>query len=196
MRIIETTVYKFSELSPEAKEKAIESFRYINVEDTEWYVFTFEGWYELLESYGFIAPEIYFSGFWSQGDGACFDARIDIKRAFKEYVTEQLLAHNPVKHKKWIFDYIDNYCSVSIKKINYHYSHENTRRIDYSLDDYPHINKSAENFFQWLESRRHDLCCKIYKSLEENYNYLTSDEAVIESIEANDYEFTSEGKMV
>ena len=197
MRIIETPVYKFSELSDEAKEKAIEHCRQINVEDTDWYEFVYEGWYALLKSYGFTDAKIYFSGFFSQGDGACFDARIDIKKAFKKYTLKSLLTGNKVKHARAIANYIDSYCSARIITVNYHYNHERTRRIESSIDrDLPRLNVAVEKFFDWMEEKRLELCRKIYKSLEENYNYLTSDEVVIEAIEANEYEFTSEGKMV
>jgi hypothetical protein len=38
----------------------------------------------------------------------------------------------------------------------------------------------------------------IYKSLEREYNYLTSDEAVAESLDANEYdfEFNEDGELV
>jgi len=39
----------------------------------------------------------------------------------------------------------------------------------------------------------HDLNEEMWKMLREEYEYLTSDEAVIESIEINNYEFTEEG---
>lgn len=42
----------------------------------EWYDFIYDDWKETLENAGFINPEIHFSGFWSQGDGACFDAAV------------------------------------------------------------------------------------------------------------------------
>lgn len=192
MRIIKTPVYKFTELPPEAKEKAIEHCRNFNV-DQDWHEFTFEGWCELLESYGFSGATIYFSGFWSQGDGACFDCKyIDLPQAFNAFAAE-----NPVKHKNWILDYIDSYCSARIITVNHHYSHEKTRRIESSIDrDLPRLNATVEKFFNWIEEKRLELCRKIYKSLEEDYNYLTSDESIIEAIEANEYEFTSEGELV
>ena len=198
MRIIETPVYSFAELSDEAKEKAIESCRQINVEDTDWHEFVYEGWYELLESYGFTEADIYFSGFWSQGDGACFECKyIDLQQSFKEYTLESLLEGNKVKHAAALANYIDSYCSARIITVNYHYSHERTRRIESSVNcDLPRMNAAVENFFDWLEEKRLELCRKIYKSLEESYSYLTSDPTVIEAIEANEYEFTSEGKMV
>ena len=35
----------------------------------------------------------------------------------------------------------------------------------------------------------------IYKQLENEYAYQTSEDAILETIKANDYEFTSDGKL-
>ena len=41
MRILETKVYTFEELSEEAKERAIEKNRFVNVDISEWYYFVY-----------------------------------------------------------------------------------------------------------------------------------------------------------
>lgn len=75
-RIHETTLYSFDELSSEAKETAISSFQeddsYL---DYEWDEYTISDFKTILELIGYYNIECYFSGFWSQGDGACFSAR-------------------------------------------------------------------------------------------------------------------------
>ena len=71
MRTIETTIYEFDELSDEAKKKAIEHFG-------QWWHEDFDGdcikdnWKTKLEELGYENTDILFSGFCSQGDGACF----------------------------------------------------------------------------------------------------------------------------
>jgi hypothetical protein len=42
---------------------------------------------------------------------------------------------------------------------------------------------------------RLDLSQEIYKSLESEYDYLTSDEIIAESLIINEYEFTEDGKI-
>jgi hypothetical protein len=37
-----------------------------------------------------------------------------------------------------------------------------------------------------------DLCDNLYRGLEETYNYLTSDQQVLETLECNGYEFTED----
>lgn len=73
MRTKELTVYSYSELSETAKEKA-RNWYIENCCDYEWYDFILEDWKEKLAEIGFTNAKIYFTGFWSQGDGACFDA--------------------------------------------------------------------------------------------------------------------------
>ncbi len=71
--------FLFSELSSEQKAKVIEKYNDINT-DHDWSQWTIDDWKEKLERQGFLSPEIYFSGFWSQGDGASFTAEIDLEK--------------------------------------------------------------------------------------------------------------------
>ena len=41
-----------------------------------------------------------------------------------------------------------------------------------------------------------DLCSWLYKTLEAEYDYMTSEAAIIETIEANEYEFDENGKRI
>ena len=50
-------------------------------------------------------------------------------------------------------------------------------------------------FEEWITETLRDYARELYKSLEKEYNYLTSEKAIIETIEANDYEFTEDGKI-
>ena len=78
-------VYKFEELSKEAQEKAIENYRDINVDFQGYDETTLEDLKEELEKLGFSSPDICYSGFCSQSDGASFTCTyIDILKFFKE----------------------------------------------------------------------------------------------------------------
>ena len=65
----------------------------------------------------------------------------------------------------------------------------------YSNKVYPHLDKAIREFERWLEGFRIDLCQEIYNSLQKEYESLTTDEAIIETIKCNDYEFTENGKV-
>jgi hypothetical protein len=74
-RVTETTVYQFDELSDEAKEKAREWYRQGNVTTRFWSECTIDDAKEIGKLLGMDIDNIYFSGFWSQGDGACFEGK-------------------------------------------------------------------------------------------------------------------------
>jgi hypothetical protein len=187
MRTIRTKIYLFDELSKEAQNNAIENFRNINVDFCEWFDADFEGFKEDLNELGFINAEISFSGFYSQGDGACFDAKIDASK-FAETINEKRIA-KLIKN-----GYISEF---EISKTSYanHYSHEKTRFVDFDSTGYKNIDEILQSLCEKIEVIRLEKSKEIYKSLEQQYDYLQSDEAVKETIIANDYEFTKDGKQ-
>ena len=133
------TYLQFSELTDKQKEKIIDKNYDINVSDEFWYEYLHEEFENKLKSLGFYKIEIYFSGFSSQGDGACFSA----------------------KHKRGDVD------------TSGRYSHSNTMRSDNDL-----ILKVGRR-----------LADKYYRQLNKEYDRLTSDQAIIETIENNEIEF-------
>lgn len=83
----ERTEFKFSELSDRAKEKARDKYRQ-SYPDYDWWDSSYEDFDKIATMMGIEIgtkpvrlmngktrhdPAIYFSGFWSQGDGACFE---------------------------------------------------------------------------------------------------------------------------
>jgi hypothetical protein len=243
MRTISVNVFKYKELSKKAQEKVLEKYRDINTEDQEWYEFTLDEWKTKLAEKGFTEADIHFSGFWSQGDGACFDARIDVSRLaeavysgkdegfFREVL--QLFADNgPMVLAR-----------IEKNSYGYHYSHANTRYVtvdnemgdaeeeverilEASLTDVPPMLSKWEDggdndvckglvalrlkyqaqayglgtllkkFEVDANELRKNLSNEIYRELEEEYDGLTSDESVIEALEANYYEFDEDGDKI
>lgn len=75
------TGLKFSELSPEAKEHALDKYRYWNTEDSFWSEYLLEDFEKQLEYFGFEGIEVQYSLGYGQGDGACFTAKnIDVAK--------------------------------------------------------------------------------------------------------------------
>jgi hypothetical protein len=87
-QIIETTVYRLFELSPAARENACSWYRQHALTD-DWYDSVFDDFGAIATLLGLQfktrtvrlfgvgpreIPQIFFSGFSSQGDGACFEA--------------------------------------------------------------------------------------------------------------------------
>lgn len=62
----------FWALSDSAKETALDKDDYDRFVFSDWYEYVFEKATAIGNAMGFEMRDIYFSGFWSQGDGACF----------------------------------------------------------------------------------------------------------------------------
>ena len=199
MRTIRTKVYQFSELkTKEAKEKAIEVMRNINV-DYDWWEYVYEDLKRLAAYFGLDVDtkKTYFSGFSHQGQGSSFTADIDIKKmldcvkneTWKEYAPKEKLSFQSVTKEMYrVVDLISAYVEptnreISIKVIC------NTE----AGEAYPNIYAALES----LEELITDVCETInhwfFKTLEAEYDYQTTDEAIIETIEANEYEFKADG---
>lgn len=126
MKTITTTLYSFDELSKKIQEKVLDDLRQIEVEFDNWYDNVYYDWKEKLESKGFIDAKIHFSGFWSQGDGACFDCL--------EFDLDKLMASLELNEMEKA---AVSYCAPSfeIRTNNHHYSHERTRDLIVSWND-------------------------------------------------------------
>ena len=175
MRTIRTKVYKFSELSKSAKQTAIDNLRDINV-DYEWHdMTTDEQTRELIEK-GFEDAKIMFTGFSCQGDGACFsckniDFNLFLNGKYKDLDISANITHN------WRH-YFATSTTVNLDTQDNGITDEEYREIENDIKD-----------------ERERLGNEIYRTLEKEYDYLTSEPAIIETIETTEYEFTKDGKQ-
>ena len=134
---------------------------------------------------------IYFSGFWSQGDGACFDGRVSNWIKFFEAMKRPDLVT--------LYQKTDEGLTLTWSHEGRYY-HENCASFSGELClDNPHdddedpllhaawniayeegyvFDKLEETFAEFVRDLMHGL----YKSLEEEHDYLTSDEAIAEYI--------------
>lgn len=178
-------IYTFEELNEKAQRKAIEDHRYIETEGFEWYKFTYEKWIEELKTQGYEDTKIQFSGFYSQGDGASFEATIDIAKwlTVKECKT---------KYKACFADAENIVIAITQSG---HYSHEMTMSTD---TEYNGVNRKAYDTVDQLAEEilqdAREQARLIYKDLESEYEHLTSDETVKECLIANEYEFIENGE--
>jgi hypothetical protein len=197
--VTETIAYKFDELSKETQEKAIDKNRDMNV-NYDWWDCTYDDFKENNNEY-FHIDRIYFSGFWSQGDGAMFEYSSLPDRLMDIFIDG--LDLTPMR-KGWLRN---NIAVSGYGKQRGHYYHENscTHSIYWEVDNGDlHYDRSL---YQWLMSFENDfedfvidyykdLCLNLYKDLETEYNYLTSDEVIKESLIENDYEFDINGNII
>lgn len=178
--------YSFNELSPSAQEYAIDSNRDINTEDSNWYTYIIEAQKEMLSSYGFNNAEIFFSGFYSQWDGACFTCNdIDLEKL----IPKLALSDEDIRAlQSTLFN-----CVVYRTSLSNHYNHEYTATFNADFSgDTPH--SIVLDFQNKAEALRVQLCKDIFKYLEEEYEYQLSDEAVKRALIDNEFEFLADGK--
>lgn len=209
-RTVESTVYKFEELSDKAKEKARAWFR--DDPDTFWSENVIEDFETIAGMLGiefsthnvrtvggkqYTASDIWWSGFWSQGDGACFEGTY----RWKKGAAKAVKAHAPKDEK--LHAIADGLQAIQkqhgyrlqavIAKRDHHYSHSRTVSIEVS-DSQTGADSKLETQETVAELLR-DLMQWLYRSLEEEYEWHNADEQVDENITANEYEFTAAGKI-
>lgn len=187
--VIKTTVYEFDELGGKAKERAREWWRE-GALDHEWWAPTYEDAKAVLARAGFTIKDIFFSGFSSQGDGACFNGTWyaeDVKptEEMKEYAPKDEELHRLAREAEEIKAKYPE-ASTSIKHHGFYY-HRFCTEIEVDagvgLEDAGKIRELARDAMLW-----------IYQRLEAEYDYQMSEESCDESIRANEYTFTTEGK--
>ena len=199
MRTITTTtnVYKFEELSPESQANALDKYREWMTDDPYWYTCETEYHKDLLTEQGIVKPEIYFSGFWNQGDGAVFECKsIDLIKLINSLGIKD--------EHKFIYDLLtDDKLDVSagIARTSNYYSHERTARLTIDLywlgsDEHEDtVLEKLKDLENELEQWRIDYCKEIYNALQSEYETIQSDDVLKEHFVENEYEFLEDGTM-
>ena len=195
MKTITTTktVYTFDELTEEAKQKVLENLYDTNV-NYEWYEFVYEDAKTIAELMGIDIDRIYFSGFSSQGDGACFEGSYSYKKCSVKNVTEYAPKdeelHRIVRELQQLQKKHFYGLTAHVKQSG-HYCHANCTQINVDSEYTP----TNEDFEDEIQELLKDYMNWIYSQLEKEYYYQTSEEGIKETIEANEYEFTEDGKQ-
>jgi hypothetical protein len=199
MRTITTekTVFTFEELSDTAKEKAREWYRNCDSGDNFFAESVIEDALQCAAILGIDIDKrgIQWSGFWSQGDGACFTGGYKYARGSAKKIREHAPNDGTLAR---IADELQAaqarhfYRLYAAVHTSGRYSHSGTMRVDVadSNDEYRDIGAAEHdiadalrNFADW-----------IYQQLESAYEWTNADEQVDENILANEYEFTEDGK--
>ena len=210
MRVVETNVFQYDELDDRAKERAREWYsRHVFEDSCDW-EFVYENAAEVADIFGIdlrqrrvqlvggghrYEPSIYFSGFWSQGDGACFEGTYRYAKGatkkIREYAPQDKELHRiadelqAVQRKHFYhliasMNHRGHYCHSGCMSVEVERNEDRYRDIGDAEDD---IRQLMRDFADW-----------IYGRLSDEYDYQTSDEAVEEAIRANEYEFDEEGE--
>ena len=203
------TLYKFSELSETAQQHALEEQSRFEAENFD-YGCVFDDVAEIAGLFGLDLdtryipltngsarpePTIYYSGFGSQGDGACFEGRYKYRRgalkAVKDYACQDQELHRIVKALQEIQR--KNFYQLTARTTHSgHYYHSGCMSVDVERQDEKEMTDDAEETV--IECLR-DFADWIYRQLKDEYDYRIGEESCREAIEANDYEFTEKGDM-
>ena len=189
MRKIETVVYKFDELSDEAKQKAIENLYALNV-DHEWW----DGTYEDAENIG-LKITAFDLGRASYVKGSFTQSALDVAKRIIEEHGEQCGTYQSAKdymaeYEKLIVEQCQDEADMLCVPLDYD---KYFGRIYYPEEYYSQDEIDTEDIdTEFLRS-----LCEDYRIILQNeYEYLTSEEAIVESIQSNEYEFTEEGELI
>ena len=177
MREVTFKVYQFDELSEEVKEKVLDDCRFIMVEYFNWWEFV----YEDAENIGLKIVEF------------DLDRRYIKVRLNTSVLSSVEWAMNyfgkDTKGYKIAKSYYDEIMKLADSDEVKEYLEENP-----DDDAYDAIyNMSLDDRF--YDEYINDMKRVFLRMLENEFNYLTSDEAIIEMFEANDYEFFETGKV-
>jgi len=181
------------------KQELIEEHRTMNVDYDDWAEHVYEWFEEYLATRGIEwskeggttqSRDMTWSGFWSQGDGFGFGGEIVNKR-FKKYVTEhkypmlyKLIDDGGFVKMYWHGDNRNYRNAINVEAESFGQIHGE----DHPLKDIwdVELDKEMERLESDLDEDLESMCKMMYRKLEEEYDNLTSDEAVWETIVAND----------
>jgi hypothetical protein len=216
----ESTIYKWEELSQTAKEKARQW--YLEGMDYEWWEGVYESAKEDGESEGFYIDKIFFSGFCSQGDGASWTGQVDVRQWLEVNEDDsiglsawcQLIQEGIVSKFSKVEANNSHYCHESTMQFSD--VEDGTEAFN---DDFPLLlpsifkGMSIENLFNIIatdpdcqykgvdditkaitESGK-DYARDIYQRLREEYEYLCSEEMMLDHFNCNDYHFDEDGRL-
>ena len=188
------SIYTFADLpTEEAKDKArlwvMEAYSHY-----DWWDSTIDQWKaDLEETYGIHNPNILWSGFYSQGDGACFTGECNIF-AFVNRSAD----HEKPLFAKVLAEIEENGLSpvVNLERFTHHYQHHMTIHAHYedfhSLEEQDEMEALTQSI---LEEAR-GLMQKIFVELRDEYEYMCSDEEIAETCAANEYYFNRLGNPI
>jgi hypothetical protein len=198
--------FKFKELPKDIQEQVIEKHRDINVNYDQWADFEIDEFKSKLEKMGYYDPHILYSGFSSQGDGASFSADVLIGNGkyIKKHLKKLIKAGINIFDLRTILKGIEEgniYCRCQITQKDNHYYHHKTMNINLEMEDDPdglesELSETLTRLENFILEEAQGEALKFYHQLERSYDSLTDDEAIIETIEANEYTFDEYGDIV
>lgn len=209
-KIISTTVYTLDELSEPAREKARDWYNEGGPE-YDWYSDIYENFTLICNILGVrlrtrpvTTPGgrhcekacIWFSGFCSQGDGACFEGhyryQLQAARNIREHAPQDEELHRIADELQVVQQRHFWQLQADIQHRGRYY-HEYSMAVTVTRHG-PAAQDIREDAETALSEALYDLAHWLYCQLQNQYDWLTSPAAVDEAILANEYTFTDAGQ--
>jgi len=176
MRTIRTKVYLFEELSKEAQENALKQLDEVNV-SCNWWVSAYEDAEMIglkIDGFDLYRREIDGRFIWDESEAAneILETHGNETETYKT-AEKFLTAYNPI-----LKTYMER------------------DEPDATNQDLADDSELEADMYVEKEKFLKDLLFNYREMLQSDYDYLTSDEAIKETIIANEYEFTTDGKQI
>jgi hypothetical protein len=213
------TTYKWEELSQTAKDRARDW--YIEGMDYEWWEGVYESVKEDGYELGFCIDDIRFSGFWSQGDGASWTGQVDVRQWLEKHGPDSIgvsawcaliqedvvskhiqvtqsghYSHHETMGFANVEDHTDEFTDDWQMELTSIFKGMEVQHLfDIIVTDDTCPYKNVDDLTTAIAISAKDYAKDIYVRLREEYEYLCSEEMMIDHFEANDYHFTNEGEL-
>lgn len=200
MRTKTINIYKFNELSEEAKKNALSTFRYVNVDGTDWYEKTMDEFHNhIWNTMGIDIPlDSFRVDGYTMPEYASFEAYLTSVEISYILEKENFKYSSPLSHM-----ILENYLIGDIFRVNWRTCDKNSvdvwlRPLTVDIDKYPRIcrfiSHDIERATEAVRNWKNEACEILLKWLQDDYDQLISDEAVMEYLCDNDKEFLKDGK--
>ena len=210
------TEFKFSELDEKAKDKARDAYRESAYPYDDWWDFIYEDAVRMGKRLGIeiehhahksvsgkpiLVPQIHFTGFSSQGDGACYSGTY----SFESEAMQKLKAEcNDDELFRIAEELTVLQMTCRLKGVELGrtvitadgggYSHSNTMSVVLTAGDDTDEDADLSDIEKDMTQLMKDFADWIYKQLESEYDWLMSDECVDERLA--DETFDEEGEII
>jgi len=196
-RYMQVAIYKFNELPENLKQKVLDNYRDINV-DTDWWVF--DGLLDpSKEEVKKLSPEDKkrYNKLMKEGKSVIKYkiGAFDLERG--NYLQVEDVEPNDEKLFWGMLGLTKNEQSKIYKIKSYNDRNmETDTKIEVWFDEDAKISDAQkESIEKQVSEKWSDIIHEAKNSLRKDYEWLTSDEAVKETIEANEYDFNEQGKI-
>jgi hypothetical protein len=219
----EQTEFSYDELSDKAKDRV--RTKHCEHMDWEWWDSTYDYFKERGGERGFDIEDMRFSGFWSQGDGALWTGQVRLADFISYHICDTDADHHRYQILLMLLgeDWIDY--AINVSQSGFHYQHSGCMRFDSTkngavfdlLEDDNAVLQGegvlqGANVYQlWtgidgdslmddldtlIEKEAKAYADELYKALEEDYEAMTSDEAIADDCYINGRRFEEDGTEI